>query len=954
MKRKTTLLKISSVLIASGLSAGSSFMASTLHAQSSTDEKVRLYSAAISARDSGDFEAAKKYLEELLKISPGDKYIENDLADVKKQLTSLKPVKTTTVAATPQQATVEVSDKGIVVVDPDKKSDKASEKKVAEAERKKELGLPTEKVSDETSDELMAGKVSNDDEVLKDAQEAIKASRRLRNQHKYDEALAFLNEAKGRLPNNTATRRTHDAIQFEIGQIQMERAQLALDKNDPESTQAYLDDYRAATSEISESSKKVSTSDRKAQQMEEQMQDPFRQDPEKVSPEYTASQKKVKELLKKGRAQYIQGDLFGARETFKQVTLIDANNNTAKWYYAHIARKMTSRQAYDNTRSELLLGVTKAWELPNVYQTEVIVDAGPRETELEKRLKEIIIPEVNFRGTKLSLVVETLSELSRSADTDGKGVNIIFVNSGSEDPTITVQLRELSLDRMLANITRSVDYQYQATSDVVEVRKGSPISNLETKRFDMPATILMKIAPKLASSGGGFSSTSSSNPFDSAPAASSGGGGNADHETEIINFLKRSGVDFDSTKGASLAYAGDAILVTQSSNNLTRIANILSQFSVEQVEIEAKFIDVIDSKLQELGFNWRATKGNSRVFQTYGVDAAGNPTNTNIRSLNDAFGGAGSATPGSINRTIIEQNEDGTGYKETALAPVPIANSVPQIPNPVPIAANAVMTGLANFGIGNWDISVMINALEQSEGADTLSAPKVTVISGNPAKITVAQEFPYPTSWTEGEVDPGSGGSGSGTTISSTIGINPATPQEFTTRNVGVELEVTPKVDSGTSTITLDNLTPTVTEFEGFVEYGGRSVAMNASTIVDVPSGIIYPVFSVRKVQTNVVVSDGATIVLGGLTREQTRIVHDKVPILGDIPFVGRFFRSKGESSMKRNLLVFVTANQVGPGGAPVRKDSMTNVKPGSNYVNTTITTPSGVVPRTAAADSTK
>lgn len=936
MKRKTTLLKISSVLIASGLTAGASFMASTLHAQN--DEKVRLYTAAITARDSGDLQSAKKYLEELLQISPGDKYIEKDLAEVNQQLMNLKPV-VVPKASQPSSAIVEATDKGIVVVDPEATKSSKEIKKANEDARKKELGIPTEPVVDQESELLADDKVQNDEEVLNDAKEAIKASRRLRNEGRYDEALVFLNEVRSRLPNNTATRRTHDALLYEIGQVETDRAQLALKNNDPESAKMHIDQYERARSEIIDSSKKDNTADYKIERLKGLADDPFRQDIKKISPVYVDQQEEAKELIKKGRAQFLNGDYNGARETFNDVILLDPNNNTAKWFIAHIARKLTTRSAYTNTRSEMLYGVSKSWELPNVYVSNIEVEKIEEENPLQKKIEKIIIPQVNFRGTKLSLVVETLSELSRTSDTEGKGVNIAFVNSTGEDPLVTIQLRDLSLDRMLANITRTVDYQYDVGSDVVEVRKGT-IGNLETKRFEMPAPTLMKIAPAAASSSGSSSSGTSSSPFDPAP-VSSGSSGGGDVEGEIRNFFKRAGVDFDNVTGASLAYTGDSILVTQNARNLQRIGNLLSQFSVEQVEIEAKFIDIIDGKLEELGFNWRATKG-SKYFGTMGKDGTG----SNNRSLYSAFGGAAAGEPGSITRTLSSEDPVTGIVTQTGTEITPIPNSIPEIPNPVNVGAGAVSSAILDFAIGGYDVDVVINALEQSEGTDTLSAPKVTVISGKLAKITVAQEFPYPTSWTEGEVDPGSGGSGSGTSINSTIGINPATPQDFTIRNVGVELEVTPRVDASGGTITLDDLTPSVTEFEGFVEYGGRSVAMNANTVVDVPSGIIYPVFAVRKIQTTVVVSDGATIVLGGLTREQTKTVSDKVPVLGDIPFVGRLFRSKGESSLKRNLLVFVTANQVGPGGAPVKKDSMSNVKPGSNYVNTTVVTPSGVSQR--------
>ena len=66
---------------------------------------------------------------------------------------------------------------------------------------------------------------------------------------------------------------------------------------------------------------------------------------------------------------------------------------------------------------------------------------------------------------------------------------------------------------------------------------------------------------------------------------------------------------------------------------------------------------------------------------------------------------------------------------------------------------------------------------------------------------------------------------------------------------------------------------------------------------------------------THVTLWDGATLVMGGLTREETKKVNDKVPLLGDLPAVGRLFRSSGEGATKRNLLIFVTARLVSPGG---------------------------------------
>jgi general secretion pathway protein D len=132
-------------------------------------------------------------------------------------------------------------------------------------------------------------------------------------------------------------------------------------------------------------------------------------------------------------------------------------------------------------------------------------------------------------------------------------------------------------------------------------------------------------------------------------------------------------------------------------------------------------------------------------------------------------------------------------------------------------------------------------------------------------------------------------------------------------------LKVTPTVEEDDYSISLD-LNPKVTEFDGFVEYGGPSIAISNGTTVTVPSGFYQPIFSVRDISTRVTLWDGATLVMGGLTREEVKKVNDKVPVLGDLPLIGRLFRSKGESTQKRNLLIFVTANLVNPGGASKRR----------------------------------
>ncbi|MFM8618775.1 MAG: type II secretion system protein GspD, partial [Opitutaceae bacterium] len=304
------------------------------------------------------------------------------------------------------------------------------------------------------------------------------------------------------------------------------------------------------------------------------------------------------------------------------------------------------------------------------------------------------------------------------------------------------------------------------------------------------------------------------------------------------------------------------------------------------------------------------------------------------------------AFPSTSNANSIVIKDPSIAFSETdpnqTAGQLRVPVSPTTIPGSVQLAATANALGSILGFVGEFDVSAAVRALSQRQGTELLSSPKLTVLSGNPANITVAQELRFPQSYGEIQSQVGSSATGTG---AAGVTITAGTPQEFTTRNVGVELKVTPTVEEDNYSISLD-LNPKVTEFEGFVEYGGPSVAISGSTTVTVPPGFYQPIFSVRDISTKVTIWDGATLVMGGLTREEVKKVNDKVPFFGDIPLLGRLFRSKGESAQKRNLLIFVTANLVSPGGSP-KKQNLKSTPANSLFQNPTIVTPASSEPRT-------
>ncbi len=116
-----------------------------------------------------------------------------------------------------------------------------------------------------------------------------------------------------------------------------------------------------------------------------------------------------------------------------------------------------------------------------------------------------------------------------------------------------------------------------------------------------------------------------------------------------------------------------------------------------------------------------------------------------------------------------------------------------------------------------------------------------------------------------------------------------------------------------------------VLDFDGFIDYGVPIVTRlqeldpppqdPGTTVTD--GTINQPVFNLRSVVTDLQVLDGQTAVLGGLIREDTQVVDDKVPVLGDIPLVGRLFQSKVSERTKKSLLIFVTARLIRSNGKP-------------------------------------
>ena len=505
---------------------------------------------------------------------------------------------------------------------------------------------------------------------------------------------------------------------------------------------------------------------------------------------------------------------------------------------------------------------------------------------------------------------------------------------------ITITLSQIPLGEALRYIASQAGLKVKVEPYAVSIIPISEQSNdLITKEYRVPpGFISTSVNVGTSALEQGAYKTGGAAP--AAAAATGAGTGKDTQEStgghQLVNregareFLESQGVPFPPGASAHFLPQSSRLIVRNNADNLELVDAIVEQASVagpKQVEIEAKFIEINQNNLKELGFDWLLGQfniGNHKLFGGGGTSG----TAPGVNPADWPFVPPGSTTP-------VGQFPVTAGNRTGNLAIS--ANAIDSLLFPT-MGASSLAPGI--FGLSGVftdpQFQVVIRALNQKKGIDLLSAPKITTKSGQRAVIEIVREFRYPTQFTEPKV-PDIQGRGSSNSTSTTIAlpvVGPSTPSNFETRNTGVTLEVEPVV--GPDGVTIDlNLVPQVVEFEGFINYGSPIKTVNPALLGFSPSTLLgtttesitltdnvinQPIFSTRKVTTSVSVWDGQTVVLGGLMREDVQKVEDRTPLLGDIPMVGRLFRTNVDQHIKRNLIIFVTARLVNPAGQPVNQ----------------------------------
>jgi len=724
--------------------------------------------------------------------------------------------------------------------------------------------------------------------------------------------------------------------------------------------------------------------DRMRGRIENDMEDPYERHISEFSPDREDQLADLNKLLMRAKVQFINNDLTGAQETYRLIEARYSENYEAKSMLLRIAkmRQEESYLGYLQTRESMLEEINREWERPKVFERQIDEVKPVQETgnNLLEKLKTINVPAVQFFESPLPEVVAELQRLAKQfdfaePDPTKKGVNIVVLNpAGEPPPNVTITLNGMALDQMISFITEQQGWTFDVRNDAVVLSKtgaggGRPIG-LETEFYEVSQGTIQR----MTGGGGGGGGGAGGDPF--APPGGGAAAGGDDVGAKIRGFLEQAGIPFDDARGHKFVFDGFQMIVTHERRFLDLIERILErldQDSSRQVEIETKFLEVQEGALDEISFDWQMAwenphyildpKTGNPLIDNRGAPIVAYDKNLlgNTRTLATAH------SPTGLTRDTI------ISFPDNPDASLQLANPIPRLPgnigigegvNPlVNMTTRELLGPGAGMILGNREASLMINALKRKQGTDLLSAPRVTVMDGQPASITIAQEFIYPTDWQPAPaptVGGGGGGNNQGNQgFGGGIQIAPAIPQFDTVapddeqpgfREVGVVLDVTPRIEKYNS-IALE-LNPKVTEFDGFVEYGGQSAMIGAPgqagapPVLVQPSGILMPIFSVRKVNTTVTIFDGATVIIGGLTREEVKTVNDSIPVLGNIPLIGKLFQSKAESYQKRNLLIFVSASIVSRGGSPVR-EVIQNISPQSIFKDPVIMTPTGTIRRT-------
>ena len=763
---------------------------------------------------------------------------------------------------------------------------------------------------------------------LEDARQAIEKGDKFYAEGDYEAALGQYKAALEAIPNAPTTQEWRT-----LAEAKFADASVALAKE-----RAKNGRYKEAH-ELVDGALAVNPGHKAANILKKQLDDPDRYPPA-LTPQHVERVQTVERALQMANSYQDLGDYDNATSQFQDALRSDRYNIAARRGMERVEQRKDEyfNSARDHTRAKMLNVVNEAWE-DKVPVGVVNVDTNYGSTTVDsstyliEKMKMIRFPTVTFAGATIDEAVEFLRMKSRDLDEaekdpTKKGVNIIL-KAGDTPSTaqISLDLKDVPMEEALRYVTELAGMKFKVEPYAVMV---VPISESTTEQY----TRVYKVPPDFQSITGGDSGASAApaDPFAPAAAAPTS---SIPRKKSAKDILVEQGIPFPDGASAVFNPVSSQLIVKNTAPNLDLVESFvdtLKDKAPKQIYITTKFVEVTQKNTDELGFDWLLgpfnIPGSERAFGSGGT--VGNSPNGSLTNQSGAYVDFPFSNPGGGPVGGANTVSRGLRFGDAAIVPDSVdgllqATQTVSSVTPGVFALSGVMT--------DPQFQVVIRALNQKKGVDLMSAPSVTTKSGTRATVEVVREFYYPTEFDPPQIPQQFGGTtgistnglaGLGGGSNGSFPVTPTTPTNFEVKPIGVRMEVDPVVGPDGYTIDL-TLAPEVNEFEGFINYGSpiqtasQDAVGNPTTIVLTENRIPQPVFSTRKVSTSVSVWDGQTVAMGGLIREDVQDVEDKVPLLGDIPIIGRLFQTKAEDHFKRNLTVFVTAKLIDPSGQPIK-----------------------------------
>ena len=615
------------------------------------------------------------------------------------------------------------------------------------------------------------------------------------------------------------------------------------------------------------------------------------------------------------------GQLEKAEQAYEDVLKNDPFNQVAtdgiKKIYQERALAADRAQALSATTMKR--EVMEAWN--NIYPKTSLASGGVEVASamtaspsynLEKKLQGTVIPTIDFSGADLETIRRALISLSRQYDPEVSkaGVNFVVSSDITDVQPVTLRLKQASLAEVVRYISQIAGVKARIT-DI-----GVTFGPLVEKRPDL--------IPR------NFTVSPSFFKGDDAVVESTanvrGGGASVGTETSSgLNEQKKLvalGVSF--SEGAYAVYNKNTsqLKVVNNAEMLDLIGQLISAAEEETllIQVGIRLVEINQLDLDSVTMN--STLGGSGINLLSPIPAG----------LNSSSGGQtpGASTQQGVNAQLNQVQ--GVGLLPNNTLQSFLQSGVLAGTNQTSSYALNTMD-LGGTILNGMQFRALITAVSQKNSANVLANPSIVLKRGQKGVIEVTQEFKYvkefntPQSSIRTINSTSTNGTGNNNNLQGVPGpetVIGSFPSDISDAvPIGVKMGVKPDVTGDNSRVLLE-LEPSFVDFEGFINYGTQinsayTLTYFNTAVTILTNNIQQPVFIRRDLTLPAVeVTDGYTLLLGGLLREDIQKIDEKVPIIGDIPIFGRAFQGKTEQAIKKNTLIFVTPRILRVDGQPL------------------------------------